>query len=84
MFLQWRHREQPDEQRDVVVQLIYVLDAVTPQEQPKPWSVFVGNQKKHDCATEKEAEDYARQLAGSLGVLAWMLDDTGYPAKRID
>lgn len=84
MFLDGRHREQLDEQRDVVVQLIYVLDAVTHQEQPNPWSVFVGNEKRRDYATKKEAEDYASQLASELGVLAWILDDTGYPAKRID
>lgn len=74
----------PDEDRDVIVQLIRVLDAMSYKEQPNPWSVFVGNEKKRDCSTKEEATNYARQLAHSLGVRAWLLDDTGHPLKPIE
>jgi hypothetical protein len=77
-------RDEPNEERDVIVQLIRVLDALSYEEQPNPWSVFVGIERMHNCSTREEAEAIARALARSLGVRAWILDESGQPMKPID
>jgi hypothetical protein len=77
-------RDEPDEDHDVIVQLIRVLAAPSLAEQPNPWSVFVGSEWLHDCGTREEAETFARALAVSLGVRAWTLDEAGHPMQPIE
>ena len=60
-------RDEPNEERDVIVQLIRVLDALSYEEQSNPWSVFVGIERMHNCSTREEAEASARAGAQPRG-----------------
>ena len=83
MPLRFGREPEPDETRDVIVQHIHVLDAQSLEEQPAPWSIFVHHEKRRGCNTRREAEEYARRLACTLGVRAWLLDETGYFLRPI-
>ena len=74
--------EKPDESRDVIVHYIQIIDAST-GEKRDTWTVWLGQDKRAECATLEEARHLALQLAHRHQRPAWLLDESGYPLKSV-
>ncbi len=75
--------ENPDEDRDVIVNYIQVQYVPT-GEKRDTWSVYLGPEKQAEFTTVEDATAFARQLARKHRRRAWLHDTSGYPLKPIE
>ncbi len=71
----------PDPERDVMVYLVAMVDALSGVSIGDRWTVWAGMESEGSFEDESEAIALAMELAHDTGRLAWLVKDGGAPVR---